>query len=134
MLTAGQTRVIVAILGSPTIKAACQQAKVSERAYRKWKTQPDFREALAAAQRDAWSESVGMLKGLAPQAVRQLGRLLRSSRPDVQIRAALGLIDRGIKAIEADDIMRRLAALERQFDYADEPTFPRNGNSDKATP
>ena len=37
MLTPAQTRLISAILVSPTIRAACRRAKVSERAYRKWK-------------------------------------------------------------------------------------------------
>ncbi|HEY1378082.1 MAG TPA: hypothetical protein VGF55_14875 [Gemmataceae bacterium] len=94
---------------------------MSERAYRKWKDQPEFRDALAAAQRDAWAESVGLLKGLAPLAVRRLRRLLGSGREDVQLRAALGLIDRGVRAVEVEDVMRRLAALEAQVLPAGEP-------------
>jgi hypothetical protein len=119
MLTPGQIKLISAILVSPTIRAACRRAKVSERAYRKWKGSPKFQAALANAQRDAWSESVGLLKGLAPLAVRRLRQLLRSARPDVQLRAALGLIDRGVKAIEADDLLRRIAALEEQAGHID---------------
>ena len=90
MLTPAQTRLISAILVSPTIRIACQRAKVSERAYRKWKGSPEFQAALANAQRDAWSESVGLLKGLAPLAVRRLRQLLRSGRPEVALRAAPG--------------------------------------------
>jgi hypothetical protein len=133
MLTPGQTKLVSALIISPTIKAACRRAKVSERAYRKWKSRPEFLEALATAQRGAWSDSVGLLKGLAPLAVRRLRRLLLSSRPDVQLRAALGLIDRGVKAIEADDIMRRLAALEEQIGHAGEPALSRNGANKRDT-
>jgi hypothetical protein len=115
ILTPSQTRLISALLISPTIKVACRRAKVSERAYRIWKDLPHFQAALAAAQRDAWSESVGLLKGLAPLAVRRLRRLLQVARPEVQLRAALGLLDRGLKAVEADDIVRRLDALEEHF-------------------
>src|SRR5256885_1412808 len=78
MLTPRQARLISALLASSTIRAACRRAKVSERAYRKWKERPEFRDALVAAQRDAWAESVGLLKGLAPLAVRRLRRLLAS--------------------------------------------------------
>jgi hypothetical protein len=134
MLTPRQTRLVSALLVSPTIVVACRRAKVSERAYRKWKAHPAFQEALSIAQRDAWSESVGLLKGLAPMAVQRLRHLRQSSRPDVQLRAALGLIDRGVKAIEADDLMRRLAALEDRFGHVDEPANPRNGTTERAIP
>jgi hypothetical protein len=134
MLTHRQTKLVAALLVSPTIKAACRRAKVSERAYRKWKDRAEFRDALATAQRDAWSESVGLLKGLAPLAVRRLRRLLQSSRADVQLRAALGLIDRGMKAVEADDIVRRLDALEQQLGHADGAAFLRNGTAPRLIP
>jgi hypothetical protein len=74
------------------------------------------------------------LKGLAPLAVRRLRRLLRSSRPEVQLRAALGLIDRGVRAIEADDIGRRLDALEEHFGHAGDPAFARNGMAERILP
>ena len=107
---------------------------VSERAYRKWKARPESHDALVAAQRDAWSKSVGLLKGLAPLAVRRLRWLLQSSRPDVQLRAALGLIDRGVKAIEADDIVQRLDTLEEQIEHAGELACPRNCTAQRSMP
>src|SRR5262249_55951165 len=97
---------------APSIRAACRRAGVADRTDRLWKDQPEFRTALAEAQREAWGQSVGALKGLGPLAVRVLRWLLRSDRDDVRLTAALELLDRGTKAVEVDDLMKRLEALE----------------------
>jgi hypothetical protein len=111
MLSPQQTRMIAALLAGRRIKDACRKAGVSPRTYRDWKGQDEFRHALADAQKAAWSEATGLLKGLAPQAVRKLRSLL-NSKDEVALRTALGLLDRGTKAVEVADVLARLDVLE----------------------
>jgi hypothetical protein len=85
---------------------------VADRTYRAWKDQPEFRNAHAEAQRGAWVQAVGGLVALAPLAVRTLRRLLRAERDDIRLKAALGLLDRGMKMVELEDLLLRLEALE----------------------
>jgi hypothetical protein len=112
MLTPKQSRLIAFLLTAPTVRAACRKAGVSERAYRAWKGRPDFRDALAAARRDALAAAVGLLHGLAAPAARALRAALRADRAGDRIRAAMAIIDRAVAGAELLDILPRLEALE----------------------
>jgi hypothetical protein len=112
MLTPKQDRLVSALLTSGTVRAACRKAKVSERAYRRWRDQPEFRAALDAARREALKEAVGRLHGLAAPACRTLRRALRAERDADAIKAALGILDRAIRGAELLDIVQRVEALE----------------------
>ena len=94
------------------MKDACRKAGVSPRTYRDWKGQPEFAEALAAARKGAWTDAAGLLRGLAPAAVRRLRILLRSQKEDVALRAAVALLDRAARAVELGDLLERVDALE----------------------
>jgi hypothetical protein len=111
MLSPQQSRLIAALLTGRRIKDACKRACVSPRTYRLWKGQSEFQTALADAQKASWAESVGLLKGLAPLAVRRLRGLL-NSKDEVALRTALGVLDRGAKAVEVAEVLARLDVLE----------------------
>jgi hypothetical protein len=56
-----------------------------------------------------------------------------AERPEQEL-SAIWLIDRGVKAIEAEDIGRRLDALEEHFGPAGAPAFARNGVAARTLP
>jgi hypothetical protein len=111
MLSPKQHKLIAALLTGGSIKAACRKAGCSPRSYSDWKTDAEFTEALSAAQRAAWEQALGGLRGLAPTAVRRLRTLLRSTKEDIVMRTAFGVIDRILKANEVDAV-QKLAELE----------------------
>jgi hypothetical protein len=113
-LTPQQSRLIAALVTGRRIKDACKKAGCSTRSYTAWRDDTEFASALQTAQRDAWARAVGSLKGLAPAAVRRLRKLLSSEREDVALKVALGLLDRGTKAVEVADLLARVEALEKK--------------------
>ena len=47
------------------------------------------------------------------EAVETLRRNLTARNPSIQVRAAIALLEQGFKAVEAHDLVQRIAELER---------------------
>src|SRR4051794_33895312 len=97
MLTPKQARLVEALLAAPTVRVACQRAKVAERSYRDWAKQDEFAEVLATARKAALAEAVGVLQGLMTPAARTLRKCLRSNRDGDRIKAAVAILDRAMR-------------------------------------
>jgi hypothetical protein len=111
MLSPEQLQLVEAIVSSGTIRAACRRVNVPERTARDWRKLPEFKEALDSARKEAFREAVGRLKGLAGAAVGTLAKMLRS-RDEVAVRAAIALLKEGTRAVELDELVARIEALE----------------------
>jgi len=113
MLTPKQQRVVAAVARCRTIRAACRWAKVSDRAYRKWRSaSEEFRDALKAAQGAVWSDAHGDLKGLSSLAVKVIGKLLKSPDQEVRRKTACWLLEHNLKVADHIDLTERLEAVE----------------------
>jgi hypothetical protein len=113
MLTPEQLLLVEAIVTSGTLRAACRKANVPERTARDWRKLSEFVKALDLARQEAFREAVGRLKGLAGKAVGTLSRKLQSDDDSVAVRAAIALLKEGVKAVELDELIVRVEALER---------------------
>jgi hypothetical protein len=110
-----RSQAIAALLRYPTIKKAAAKIEVSEKTLRTWMKSPEFIAAFDTARREALEKAVAQLHGTATDAVTALKQALRSGDEKVKVRAALGILDRGIKGSELLDVLQRLADMEKRI-------------------
>jgi DNA-binding transcriptional MerR regulator len=107
-------KALAALLGEPTLARAARTAGVSERTLRYWLRKPAFLRAYRQARRQVLEAAVGQLQRAAGRAVRTLVKALATEKASDRIRAALGILDRGLRGAELLDMEERLAELERR--------------------
>jgi hypothetical protein len=105
-------RAILALLTAPNLKTAATKAGVGVRTLKRWLAEPDFQADYQQARRRYLETALGRLQKGAGKAVSRLIRLVDSPDAKVAVRAALGLLDRAIKAAELQDVLARLEVLE----------------------
>lgn len=110
-LTARKKKAIAAILEAPNYEAAIPAAGVCRQTFYKWLRDPNFKAELDRRLDELAGGAIGRIKGAAGEAVEKLRTLLNSENENIQIRAAMGLIDYTLKARELD-ISARLDAIE----------------------
>ncbi len=111
-LTAKQMKALTSLLSAPTVAAAATAAGVSERALYSWLSDPAFSAALAEARRELLAQAVGRLAALSGAATEALERALACGKPNVEIRAAIAILDAAFRGLELNDLADRVAALE----------------------
>ena len=117
-MTSRQKKALSALIESPSIKQAAERAGIGYSTVRTWlKEDAVFRAAYQ-------TELAALVESAAAQAKRALSPALSTLReivedPEVstaaRISAARALLEYGIRAIEAFDLIPRLEALERGF-------------------
>jgi hypothetical protein len=109
-------RAIAALLAHSSLTAASTECKVSERTLRRWLRIPEFREALAEAERDLLDRVAKSMTQLASSAQETLKSVLGNSEAtdSVRIRAAVAILDHALRWREQVGLEDRLAALETQ--------------------
>jgi len=109
-------RAIVALLEQPTIEKAAEAAGVHPTTLRRWLRQAEFQDALRQARREKYSQAMGLLHLGTAAAVAHLLKIMRDpNQPgSTQVRAIDCVLNRVAKAIEIEDILARLTALEQQ--------------------
>lgn len=110
-----QEKAIVALLNEPTIQRAAVSAGVGERTLHRW-LQEDvgFVNAYAKARKQAYCHAVALAHRYAPLAVQTLARICNNEKISAatRVQAAAHLLRVGRDAIELDDILARLDAIE----------------------
>jgi len=81
----------------------------------RWQKLPEFQAALCQARRDAFSQSVARLQQASSAAVSTLLKVMvdPSTPPSTKVRAADSVLGHAARAIEIEDIERRVSELER---------------------
>jgi hypothetical protein len=110
-----QEAVIVALLTEPTHAAPAARAGVGAATLQRWLLLPAFQAAYRLARRSVVEVAIGRLQQSTSKAVEALERNLTCGHPGSEIRAALGLLDQAVKAVELFDLTTRLEELERQI-------------------
>jgi len=114
-LTERQRRVIPHLLGAPSVEEGCKRARVSKAAVYEWLKDEIFRQELKR-QRDAVIErALDSLKANLSKATETLVKLLDSDKEAIQARAAEDIIEFTQKALEYDELEKRLEALEAKL-------------------
>ncbi len=113
-LSAKQQRAILALLSEPGIDAAARKAGVNPATLWRWQRQPHFREALAEARRQAFSQATTRLAAVAAQAAEELYSIVRSptAPPAARVSAARAILENARQTLELDDLAERLTAVE----------------------
>jgi hypothetical protein len=137
-----QETLIAALLTEPTHAAAATKAGVSEATLHRWLRLPEFQTAYRQARRSIVETAIGRLQQTTGKAVEALERNLACGHPGNEIRAALGILDHAVKAVELLDVVERVEELERLMkewhdDQNEEPPRQAAGQSpcaDQQTP
>jgi hypothetical protein len=106
---------ILALLTHRNVEAAAKSIGVAPTALFRWMQVPEFDAAYCKARRDAFKQSVGRLQQASGVAVTTLLKLAvdPNAPAAVRARAAYYILTLTAKAIEIDDIEKRVADLER---------------------
>lgn len=109
-----QQKAIIALLAKGTIAAAARSAGVGERTLHTWLGDPTFSEAYRAARRESVRAATASLQRSSADAVTTIASIMRdkSAPAGVRLAAARTVLDLALQAVELDDVLARLAALE----------------------
>jgi hypothetical protein len=111
--TRQREQAIAALLTEKTVEDAASKARVSARTLKGWLADPDFAAAYRAARRQLVEGAVGRLQAAAGKAVDTLEQLLDCAHAPTRARAALGILERSVQAVELTDVLTRLDAMEQ---------------------
>ena len=110
-----QHRVIPYLLSSPSTEEACRRARVNKTTVYEWLKDDAFRQELNR-QRDALIErALDSLKVNITKATETLVKHLDSDRAHISIRAAEDIIQFTQKALEHEELKKRIEALEERY-------------------
>ncbi len=118
VLTPQQQKACVALLTETTIAAAAKAAGVGERTLYRWLDDATFAEAYRAARRKAVTQAVARLQQLSSGAVAVLAQVAADKHAPAHSRvaAASKILDLAIKAVELEDVIKRVEALEQRLE------------------
>lgn len=119
-LSSYQERAVAGLLSTRTIAEAAETAGVGTRTLERWLSEdPAFITEYRSARRRVVEGAVSRLQDATTEAVECLKRNLDCGSPATEVRAALGILDQSIKAVEIYDLESRLAALEAREEGGD---------------
>jgi hypothetical protein len=105
---------IVALLTHRTTEEAARAAGIGSATLLRWQKEPEFQAAYREAKRAAYGQAIARMHHLTSAAVSTLGKvMLESGTPaSTKVRAADSILNHTLKAIENEDVLARLSALE----------------------
>ena len=109
-----QELAIAALLRSPTIAGAAEQAGISETTLWRWLQQSDFEEAYRRARQAAVDQAISQLQQASGEAVETLRAVQTDpgAPPSSRVTAAKAVLEMALKIRESEEMESRLAALE----------------------
>src|SRR5262245_33850348 len=107
---------IASLLTEPTIELAAQKTGIGTATLTRWLRNDDFVAAYRQARRQLVESALGQLQRVAAEAVETLRKHLTAPKAGDQIRAALGILDHAVKAVEFIDLVEQVEALKRELE------------------
>ena len=114
-LTDRQLRTISHLLAAPSIEEGCKRARVSKAAIYEWLKSESFKAELKRQRDELTQIALDALKANVAKATQTLVRLLESASEQIQCRAAEDILEFAQKAIEHEQLERRIEALEENL-------------------
>jgi hypothetical protein len=114
-LTGRQLRVIPYLLGAPSIEEGCKRARVSKGAVYEWLKDDAFKNELRRRREELTAIALDTLKAGIVKATVTLVNHLDSKRENISIRAAESIIEFAQKALEHENLEKRLEAIEERL-------------------
>ena len=115
-ITDKQLRVIPFLLEAPSIEEGCKRAKVSKATFYAWLKEDAFREELRRQREEVVRGALETLKANVSKATETLVKLLDSDKEGIRVRVAEDIIEFTQKAIELEELERRIASIEERLD------------------
>ncbi len=113
-LTEKQLRAIPFLLAAPSIEEGCKRAKVSKATIYGWLKEEAFRGELRRQREEVVTGALEILKANVSKATETLVKLLGSEKEGIRARAAEDIIEFTQKALEYEELERRISALEKR--------------------
>lgn len=117
-----EERAIIGLLTEPTLERAAKQARISLSTLCRWLQTPEFQARYQVARRQAFEQAMVRLQNVATEAVETLRENLSCQDPNVQVRAALGILGRATQAAECLALEDRIRQLEAKLGAKEEGT------------
>jgi hypothetical protein len=114
-LTAKQARVIPYLLGAPSMEEGCKRAGVSKVTVYGWLKEDVFRQELKLQRDELIRGALDSLKANVAKATETLVKLLASKSEPIRARAAEDIIEFAQKALEHEQLEKRVQALEEKL-------------------
>ena len=108
-------RVIPYLLDAPSIEEGCKRARVSKVTVYEWLKQENFRQDLKRQRDELIERALNSLKANIAKATETLVKLLDSKSEPIKARAAEDIIEFAQKAIEHEELEKRIEALEERL-------------------
>ncbi len=112
-LTNRQSLAITQIIGSSTLEEARKKARISKGTLYAWLKDETFKTELKRQRGEIVKEALGSLKNAMTKAVKELVKLIDSSKPELRRWVCKDIIDYTLKSIELEDIEERLNKVEQ---------------------
>jgi heterodisulfide reductase subunit C len=114
-LTRKQEQAISCLLEQATLKDAAVACGIGEMTLRRWLQQPGFQEHYRQAKRQVVEQAITSVQKATEEAVGVLKEIMNDKEAPTSSRvsAAKTILETAIKAVELEDIMTRLDALEQ---------------------
>lgn len=114
-LTPRQHKALAALLEAPSIRQAAQASGIPEKTLYNWLKTPVFDSVYREMRRDAVQQAVAVGQQAGAAMMRHLVKLATTAKSEaVQHSAAKTVLEFSIRAVEIDDIVSRLDALEQR--------------------
>jgi len=109
---------ITALLTQPTIGKAAGEVGINEVTLWRWMKIPDFIEAYREVKSQAVSQAIAKLQQASGEAVETLRTIMTDieSPTPSRVTAAKSIIEMALKAVEIEDIIKRVEALEETIE------------------
>ncbi len=114
-LTTKQRLAIPFLLAAPSIEDGCKLAHVSKATVYAWLKKDNFRVELKRQRDEVIGQALDSLKANIAKATKTLVKHLDSRHDNISIRAAENIIEFAQKALEHEELERRLEALEAKL-------------------
>ena len=116
-ITPKQEKVIGALLAHPTIEDAAKIAGISRGTIFRWLQQEDFQAAYTKARRETVRHAIARLQSSSSEAVGVLTEVMTDQTANIfaRVSAAKAVFEFSLKAVEVEDLAKRLAELESLF-------------------
>jgi AcrR family transcriptional regulator len=114
-LSGRQLRVIPYLLGAPSIEEGCKRARVSKGSVYQWLKDEAFKSELRRQREQLTAIALDTLKAGIAKATVTLVKHLDSGRENISIRAAESIIEFAQKALEHENLEKRIQALEERI-------------------
>ena len=114
-----QEQAIAALLQQPTIMAAADSLGIGEATLWRWLQQPAFEEAYRRARQAAVDQAISQLQQATGEAVETLRQVQTDTEapPSSRVTAAKTVLEFAFKVREAEEMEKRLTALEEKFSH-----------------